>query len=210
MWPVALRLVHMGLPASLAAQGTLTEGPYRRSRNPMDVTGMAIWAGAAKVMGQVTAVFNRPLEDDMDYEAYRGAYFTDPPPPPRYRFSGSLGVTLFFEAFATAVDYYTRVLGPPAYVEGHGTRGWQIGSGWLTLLQGQSGSPVNVEVTFQMETPAEAERLQQAFIDAGGHGPPPSDALMYEPIRSCPVRDPLGTELLIISPLAFLRRQSPK
>ena len=53
-----------------------------------------------------------------------------------------------------------------------------------------------------METPAEAERLQRAFIEAGGEGPAPTDQLMYEPIRSCPVRDPFGTELLIISRFA--------
>ncbi len=137
----------------------------------------------------------------MDYEEYRKAYFADPMPEPGYRFSGSLGVTLFFEQFDLAVDYYRQVLGPPAYVEGEGTRGWSIGSSWLTLLRGKSGNPQNVEVTLQLETPEEAERLQRAFIEAGGEGPAPSNQLMYEPIRSCPVRDPFGTELLIVSPL---------
>jgi hypothetical protein len=138
----------------------------------------------------------------MNYKEYRNAYFAHPRPEPRYRFSGSFGVTLFFEAFDAAVGYYRQVLGPPAYVQGEGTRGWPIGSGWLTLLRGKSGSPRNVEVTLQLDTPEEAERLQRAFIEAGGEGPAPSDELMYEPIRSCPVRDPFGTEILIISPLA--------
>lgn len=138
----------------------------------------------------------------MNYQEYRDAYFADPMPEPRYRFSGSFGVTLFFEEFDSAVGYYRQVLGPPAYVEGKGTRGWAIGSGWLTLLRGESGNPRNVEVTLQVKTPEEAERLQHAFIEAGGEGPAPSDQLMYEPIRSCPVRDPFGTEILIISPLA--------
>lgn len=137
----------------------------------------------------------------MNYQEYRNAYFTEPLPKPRYHFSGSFGVTLYFEEFDAAVGYYQQVLGPPAYVEGEGTRGWSIGSGWLTLLRGKSGAPQNVEVTFRLETPEEAERLQRAFIEAGGEGPAPSDQLMYEPIRSCPVRDPFGTELLIISPL---------
>ena len=137
----------------------------------------------------------------MNYEEYRKAYFTDPVPKPLYSFSGS-GVTLYFEDFDSAVAYYRKVLGPPAYVEGGGTRGWPIGSGWLTLLRGKSGNPRNVEVTFRMETPEEAEKLQRAFIEAGGEGSSPSDELMYEPIRSCPVRDPFGTEVLIISPLS--------
>ena len=137
----------------------------------------------------------------MNYEEYRNTYFTDPMPTPLYRFKGVFGVTLYFEKFDAAVRYYQQVLGPPAYVEGQGTRGWPIGSGWLTLLQGKSGNPQNVEVTLWMQTPQEAERLQQAFIEAGGEGAAPSDQLMYEPIRFCPVRDPFGTELLIISPL---------
>jgi hypothetical protein len=139
----------------------------------------------------------------MNFQEYRNAYFVEPIPKPRYRFSGSFGVTLYFEAYDAAVRYYQQVLGLPAYVEGEGTRGWQIGSGWLTLLKGKSGNPRNVEITFRMEKPEEAERLQRAFTEAGGEGPVPSDQLMYEPIRSCPVRDPFGTEILIISPLDF-------
>ena len=138
----------------------------------------------------------------MNYEEYRNAYFVTPAPKPRYRFEGSCGVTLYYEDYEAAVEYYRQVLGPPAYVEGAGTRGWPIGSGWLTLLRGSSGNPRNVEVTFQVETPAEAERLQRAFIEAGGEGPAPTDELMYEPIRYCPVCDPFGTELLVISRLA--------
>lgn len=138
----------------------------------------------------------------MDYEAYRNAHFADPLPEPRYRFGGSFGVTLYFVAYDEAVAYYTDVLGPPAYVEGNGTRGWAIGAGWLTLLRSHAGNPRNVEVTFQVADPQEAERLQRAFLEAGGEGAAPSDQLMYRPIRSCPVRDPFGTDLLIISPLA--------
>lgn len=136
----------------------------------------------------------------MNYEEYRKAYFTDPMPEARFGFNGSFGVTLYFEDYEAAVAFYSRVLGPPAYVEGKGTRGWPIGSGWLTLLQGKSGAPRNVEVTFRMENPEEAERLQRAFIEAGADGPAPSDQLMYEPIRSCPVRDPYGLTEINVRP----------
>lgn len=137
----------------------------------------------------------------MDYNAYKNKFFTNPPPKPRFDFQGTVGCTLFFEDYQAAIAYYEKVLGPPAYVEGEGTRGWQIGESWLTLLHGQSGNPANVEVTFVMATPAEAEALHRAFIDAGGQGPAPSDELMYEPIRYCSVSDPFGLGLLIISPL---------
>jgi hypothetical protein len=108
------------------------------------------------------------FEGVMSYEDYRNAYFVALAPEPRYRFEGSFGVTLYYEDHDAAVEYYRQVLGPPAYVEGAGTRGWPIGPGWLTLLRGSSGNLRNVEVTFQVETPAEAERLRHAFIEAGG------------------------------------------
>jgi hypothetical protein len=93
------------------------------------------------------------------------------------------------------------VLGSPAYVEGEATRGWRIGSGWLTLLQGKQGNPRNVEIGFEVETPEEAEALQRTFLAAGAKGPEPSDQLMYRPVRYCPVQDPFGVEILIVAAL---------
>lgn len=135
----------------------------------------------------------------MDFETYRKKYFTDPPPQQRYKFKGDFGVTLFYQDYEAAIAYYEQVLGQPAYLEGEGTRGWQVGCGWLTLLKGKSGNPSNVEITFVVSSPEEAEALQRAFIEAGGTGPTPSDALMYEPIRYCAVTDPFGVNLLVIS-----------
>lgn len=137
----------------------------------------------------------------MDYETYRRSYFTSPPPPPRFDYVGLHGATLFFSDYEAAVAYYTRVLGPPAYIEGAYTYGWSIGGTWLTLLKGASGAPQNMEVTFVMGTPQEAERLQAAFIQEGGKGDAPSDQLMYQPLRYCPVTDPFGTSILIVSHL---------
>ncbi len=137
----------------------------------------------------------------MDYAAYRKAYFTAPPPPPRFDFTGPFGITLYYADFAEAVNFYTQVLGPPAYIEGTGTRGWPLGTGWLTLLRGKSGNPTNMEVTVKMATPAEAERLHRAFITAGGTGEEPSDQLIYVPLRACTVRDPFGVEWFIVGVL---------
>jgi hypothetical protein len=137
----------------------------------------------------------------MDYESYCQKYFVEPAPEPRIDFEGLHGTTLFFEDDEAAVDYYQQVLGPPAYVEGSSTRGWRIGGTWLTLLRGEHGSPSNVEIAIVMPTPEEAERLQAAFIAAGGYGPAPSDQLMYAPIRSRPVRDPFGLDYMIYSRL---------
>ena len=137
----------------------------------------------------------------MDYESYRDNFFTKPEPEPRYKFKGLYGTTLFFEDYESAVNYYSEVLGEPAYVEGQGTRGWQLGNTWLTLLKGKNGSPQNMELNIVMQSPGEADRLHAAFISAGGVGEEPSDELMYEPVRFCSVRDPFGTNILIISPL---------
>ena len=70
----------------------------------------------------------------MDYESYKANFFVDPPPQPRFDYIGLLGTTLYFEEFEQAVGYYSQVLGHPVYQEGAGTRGWRIGSTWLTLL----------------------------------------------------------------------------
>jgi catechol 2,3-dioxygenase-like lactoylglutathione lyase family enzyme len=137
----------------------------------------------------------------MDYESYREKFFTKPPPDPRFEFRGLHGTTLYFSDFEAAIDFYTRVLGSPAYVEGQGTRGWRLGNTWLTLLKGKSGNPKNVELNIITQTPQEADRLQDAFIKAGGVGEPPSDQLMYKPVRFCPVQDPFGTNILIICPI---------
>jgi hypothetical protein len=154
---------------------------------------------ASLIMG---SNFKYSTSHSMDYETYRTKFFTDPKPVPRFNFTGEFGVSLNFEDYEAAVDYYSQVLGPPAYVEGEWTKGWQIGNGWLTLFKGKSGGPQNVEVTLVMESTIEAERLQAEFIKAGGKGDEPTDQRMYEPIRFCPVVDPFGMKLLIIAPLS--------
>ena len=136
----------------------------------------------------------------MDYETYRKEYFTNPAAQPRFGFAGLHGLTLFFEDYAPAIDFYQRVLGPPAYVEGKYTRGWQIGDTWLTLLKGQAGNPHNVEVMLVMQTRSEVERLFAAFIEAGGVGDAPTEQLMYTPVYSCSVTDPFGTNIMICCP----------
>ncbi len=137
----------------------------------------------------------------MDEKEYRESFFIDPQPEPRFRFRGIRGAALFFEAFDEAVAFYTSVLGPPNYVEGAGTRSWVVGDSWLTLLAGQSGSPVNAEVQLVVDDPAEADRLHAAFVEAGAAGTPPSDELMHKPVRFCSFTDPFGVDVLITADL---------
>lgn len=137
----------------------------------------------------------------MDYNAYIRANFKKPEPSAKFYFKGNFEVTLFYQDYKQAFAFYKKVLGEPAYVEGAFTRGWRIGAGWLTLLKGANGNPRNVEITIEVDTPFEAERLQKAFIAAGAMGEDPSDQLMYRPVRYCPVIDPFGVNVLIIAEL---------
>ncbi len=138
----------------------------------------------------------------MDYESYKQAYFSNPIPRPKFDFIGLYGFALYINDYKAAVNYYTSVLGPPAYIEGANTHGWQIGNTWLTLFPSKTGNPQNTEIHFLMNSPQEAERLQSAFITAGGKADVPSDQLMYEPLRFCSVQDPFGTSILIVSKIS--------
>lgn len=135
----------------------------------------------------------------MEYPDYQEAYFANPPPEPRFGFEGILGITLYFDEYETAVEYYRQVLGSPAYIEGDSTRGWRLGRTWLTLLRGEDASPENVEVMLYMESPGDADLLQSAFEKAGGDVSVPVDTLMYEPVHICPAVDPFGTHWMIVA-----------
>lgn len=137
----------------------------------------------------------------MDFDAYHKAYFLKPQPEPRFKYTGSFGITLYYQDFEAAVAFYEQVLGPAGYQEGDSTRGWRIGEGWLTLLRGEHGNPRNMEIGFELETVQEAEALQRAFIAADASGPAPSDQLMYVPVRICPVTDPFGVDIMIFAAL---------
>lgn len=135
----------------------------------------------------------------MDYESYRKQNFVDPQPEARFAFAGLLGATLYYQDYPAALAFYTEVLGPPAYIEGEYTHGWQVGDTWLTLFPAKNGNPTNVEVGFYVQTPEEVDRLYQAFVSAGAQGEPPIDTLMYEPVRMCVLTDPFGVSLAVVS-----------
>lgn len=135
----------------------------------------------------------------MDFEEYKRLYFVDPQPAPRFAFEGLAGIAIYIADYAAAIRFYTAVLGPPAYIEGENTHGWRIGNDWLTVFPAKAGAPANVDFTLMMDSPAAAEALHAAFIAAGASGPPPSDQLMYEPLRYASITDPFGTQILIVA-----------
>jgi catechol 2,3-dioxygenase-like lactoylglutathione lyase family enzyme len=137
----------------------------------------------------------------MDYADYHRAFFTSPPPLPRCPSARLGGVNILVADLAAARAFYTAVLGEPAYVEGEDAVGWRLGEAWLTLLPGrQDQAAPTVSMTIQVASPAEADRLQQACAQAGATSGQARDTIMYEPVRCCPVVDPLGTEIAIVAP----------
>lgn len=135
----------------------------------------------------------------MDFQPYKKKYYVEPTPKQQFEFDGLQGAVLFIEDYSAAVDFYQQVLGPPAYVEGENTKGWQLGDTWLTLFPAKHGNPTNMELNIVMKTAKEADRLQQAFVDAGAQGSEAHDTIMYVPIHACPVTDPFGVSILIYS-----------
>lgn len=135
----------------------------------------------------------------MDYESYRKKYYTDPPPPQKFAFSGILGATLFYQEYELALAFFRQVFGEPAYVEGEFTHGWQLGNSWLTVFPAKAGSPANLEVPIYLQTPEEVDRLYAAFTAAGAVGEPPVDTLMYKPVRMTVMTDPFGVQFTLVA-----------
>lgn len=137
----------------------------------------------------------------MDYAAYRKAFFSEPRPEPRFGCVGVRGVSVSVEDHAAALEFYATVFGPPAYVEGADIHGWRLGDAWFTLFRSSAGGPSNSDVTLEMTSPLEAERLHAALIAAGAQGEAPSDQIMYAPVRFCMATDPFGLQWIVVAPL---------
>lgn len=137
----------------------------------------------------------------MDYATYRKAFFRDPAPEPRFGYAGMRGFSVSVDDYAAALAFYAEVLGPPAYVEGEDTHGWRLGDTWFTLFACNEGGPSNCDVSLEMASPAEAERLHAALLAAGAMGEDPSDQMMYVPLRFCMATDPFGLQWIVYAPL---------
>jgi uncharacterized glyoxalase superfamily protein PhnB len=105
---------------------------------------------------------------------------------------------LYYEDYAAALDFYTRVFGPPNYKEGENTHGWRMGESWLTLFPSKNGSPTNIEVPFYLPTREAVDTLFTALIAAGAQGEPPAETLMYRPVYMAIVTDPFGVMINVV------------
>ena len=117
-------------------------------------------------------------------------------------------VSLYYEDFKAAIEFYTKVLGDPETVDQGGEIiGWRMGATWLTLFPTKESThpgsnPRNAEFAIQVAEPDEVDTLYQAFIDAGAKkGWEPFDTEMYEKMRFSYIDDPFGVRIDIICPL---------
>jgi uncharacterized glyoxalase superfamily protein PhnB len=117
-------------------------------------------------------------------------------------------VSLYYEDFQTAIDFYTEVFGAPENMdEGGEIIGWRMGPTWLTLFPAKEAAhpgrnPRNAEFAIQAAEPDQVDALYQAFIEAGAKkGWEPFDTEMYEAMRFSYVDDPFGVRIDIICPL---------
>ena len=116
--------------------------------------------------------------------------------------------SIYVRDLAYAVAFYSKVFGPPAYIEEEGTiNGWKMGNTWLTIFSSDRGvapkcNPCNMEFAIQVLTPQDVDRLHQALLEAGASGIwAPEDTWMYEPMRFAAVDDPFGVRIDIYCPL---------
>jgi len=117
-------------------------------------------------------------------------------------------VSLYYDDFQTAIDFYTQVFGAPENMdEGGEIISWRMGATWLTLFPAKEAAhpgknPRNAEFAIQVAEPDEVDALYQAFIEAGAKkGWEPFDTDMYESMRFSYVDDPFGVRIDIICPL---------
>ena len=130
------------------------------------------------------------------------------PTRPSFRIVNLNYVSLYFQALADAVNFYTRIFGPPESVDQkQETYGWRMGSTWLTLLPSRApgldpqSNPRNTEFAVQVSAAEEVDQLYEALINAGARAcMPPADTAMYEPMRFCCVDDPFGVRIDVYYP----------
>ena len=123
-------------------------------------------------------------------------------------------VSLYFERFAEAVDFYTKVFGAPDQPEeDHGFGSWKMGSTWLTLFPSRmgvnpEGDPVNAEFGIQVQEPAQVDELSEILLENGAKlVMAPEDTWMYESMRFVALDDPFGVRIDVYCPIPG---QNPK
>lgn len=137
-----------------------------------------------------------------------GPSSVSPQNPRPYRVVDLNYVSLYIGNFEEAISFYSQVFGPPESIDAKKrTCGWKMGSTWLTVFAGNSGTqpasnPRNTEFAVQVSAVDEVDLLHRALIEAGAKEyMSPEDTSMYEPMRFSCVDDPFGVRIDIYSPL---------
>lgn len=128
----------------------------------------------------------------MDFKEYREKFYQREPGEQDWNLVGASGVSIYVSDYAPALAFYDKVFGQPHYKEGADTHGWRLGRTWLTLFQSREGSPRNTEISLELGSKAEVDRLYQSFLSAGAQGDPAQETLMYVPVYAAFLSDPFG------------------
>ena len=123
-----------------------------------------------------------------------------------YKISAVRFPSFYLKDFEAAVDFYTRILGPPE-TDQETIKGWQIGDTWLTLFPAgafhrKEVNPRNCEIALQVESPDQVDSLYRTLVEAGAESCwEPEDTEMYVPMRFSCVDDPFGIRIDVYCPL---------
>ena len=111
-------------------------------------------------------------------------------------------VSLYVHDYAQAVEFYSRVFGPPDSVDENGNiHGWRMGATWLSLFPASAGvdrvsNPRNTEFAIQLSDVRDVDALHAALMAAGAADcMAPRDTTMYEAMRFGCVDDPFGVRI---------------
>jgi len=124
-------------------------------------------------------------------------------PTPKFTVVGLNFVSLYFNDYDKAVEFYTGIFGKFDFYKEEGEKlyGIRMGSTWLTIFPSEIGTqkdsnPHNTEFAIQVTTPEEVDVLYQLFLDAGAKDcMVPQDTVMYDKMRFCCVDDPFGVRI---------------
>jgi predicted enzyme related to lactoylglutathione lyase len=110
-------------------------------------------------------------------------------------------ITLYYEDFEEAVQFYSQLFGPPEVGQQSHANGWRMGATWLTLFRAKAGptpgaNPCGTEFAVQVADPQDVDDLYRRMMELGAaEVMPPQNTEMYEPMRFACVDEPLGVRI---------------
>jgi catechol 2,3-dioxygenase-like lactoylglutathione lyase family enzyme len=122
------------------------------------------------------------------------------------RIAGVAYPSLYVRDFEEVIDFWTRVVGPPAHRE-ESLAGFPLGDSFLTVFRDGLGThpgsdPRNTEFAIRVAEAAHVDELMEAFLEAGSTLEMAArDTWMYRDMRFGCVNTPHGVRVDVYCPL---------